>query len=278
MQIARSAAPFLIAGWASSLRGLWRGRAPATMWQALRLGLCPVDLWRWAEFPAVLEAYRGEPWALDIASPKLLSGLLNRKGCRVIASDIVGQFRMEMPLYQKSGAVAGIQCDAAMLPLADSSVPFLYSVSVVEHMGKGTDAKAMEEMRRVLCPGGRAVVTVPVAPEYAEQWHEADPYGRQGRDPSGRVYFGCNYDRAALHQRVIEPAGMRLVSAKVWQENPPNYYLGPYLTWTSRPRSPRTVAVKLLDPLWAARHIQRVPQGLEALSAYGVAALVFQKD
>jgi len=46
--------------------------------------------------------------------------------------------------------------DAESLPIADSSVPFIYSIGVLHHTAD--DRKAFREVERVLRPGGRAVI------------------------------------------------------------------------------------------------------------------------
>lgn len=46
--------------------------------------------------------------------------------------------------------------DAENLPFEDNSVPFIYSIGVLHHTAN--DRKAFQEVERVLCPGGRAVI------------------------------------------------------------------------------------------------------------------------
>jgi len=54
------------------------------------------------------------------------------------------------------------RADACDLPLADASVDALVSANLLEHVRD--DVRALREMRRVLRPGARAVVVVPVGP------------------------------------------------------------------------------------------------------------------
>ena len=55
------------------------------------------------------------------------------------------------------------------MPLADGSVDVVVSTDVVEHLDD--DVSALREMRRVLKPGGHAVITVPA---YQFLWSEHD--------------------------------------------------------------------------------------------------------
>jgi SAM-dependent methyltransferase len=55
-----------------------------------------------------------------------------------------------------------LQADACALPLRDESVDAALSANLLEHVPD--DVRALAELRRVLRPGGRAVVVVPSAP------------------------------------------------------------------------------------------------------------------
>ena len=63
-----------------------------------------------------------------------------------------------------------LQADACALPLDDASVDAAVSANLLEHVLD--DVRALSEIRRVLRPGGRAVVVVPVGP------HNYDYYDR----------------------------------------------------------------------------------------------------
>jgi SAM-dependent methyltransferase len=63
-----------------------------------------------------------------------------------------------------------LQADACALPLADSSADAVVSANLLEHVPE--DERALAEMRRILRPGARAVVVVPIGP------HNYDYYDR----------------------------------------------------------------------------------------------------
>lgn len=244
--------------------------------QSLRLLLCPVDLWRYHEFRAVASAYRDDANILDVGSPKLLALYLARRyGVPIVSSDLVGSVHEECELYERAawrGAIEARQCDARALPFADASFPFVYSVSVLEHIGDDGDTRAIREIARVLKPGGQAVITLPLVPEYYERWMDGDPYGQQQRNAEGKVFFSRYYDWPALEERIVEPSGLTVQRAAAWQECAPGWYER-YCARTARAASPISIAMKLLDPYWASRRLKRIEREPPHVTAHGLVAL-----
>lgn len=248
--------------------------------QTLRLLLCPVDFWRYYEFGAVIEAYNGGRRVLDLGSPKLMSRYFaTRFSARVHMLEIAPTLAGESKVYRRGigpAAPSAVRADGQVLPIADNSMDFAYSVSVIEHMGGVGDRHALQELARVVRPGGRIVVTVPVAKDYGEIWHDQDAYGAQPRDDAGRVFFARVYDQSALQARLLDAAPLRLVQRR--------FYTAPDTAWyqwyhdtVDRPRTAQAVAVKLFDMAWASGKI-RLANGLPTVyDEQGVAALVFEK-
>lgn len=74
-------------------------------------------------------------------------------------------------------------------------------ISVIEHIEGDKDSVAIEEIGRVLQPGGLAVLTFPYARKYEE------------RQTSKWVqYFERSYDEQAIKERLIQPSGLSEVS------------------------------------------------------------------
>jgi SAM-dependent methyltransferase len=249
---------------------------------AMRLCLCPVDLWRYVEFQAVLDEYDGERLVLDVGSPKLLALVFARWfGTTVLASDIAKRIGPEVAVYARAterGRLVPQVFDAAAMPLADNSVPFVYSVSAIEHIGGDGDTQAVSEFGRVLRPGGKAVVTVPMGPKFREIWVNRDPYGHQKTNPEGKVFFSYVYDWAALDERIIKPSGLTLTRLRVWEENPPGWYETTYVPRTMSPAWPRSIATKLLDPHWAHTRLRaRTAENRNPILGRAVAAVTLAK-
>ena len=260
-------------GFSEGLRALLCARNTAQARHALRLLLCPIDLWRYYEVAAVLGACESSTSALDIGSPKIVAHILRAKNhTKVFATDIAWD-----ALERPSGGMAPLQCDALQLPFADCSLPFVYSVSALEHIAECGDTFAIREIARVLVPGGVAVITVPLVHEYYERWIETDPYGGQARDAAGRVFFSRYYDWLSLEKRLLTVPELRVVELYAWQEKLGGWY-DRYCNATARPLSARSVVTKILDPVWSARRIEFVKDGPKRLARHGIAAIVLRKQ
>jgi SAM-dependent methyltransferase len=153
--------------------------------QARAQGIRPRELtapaWsdeRLIEMPWVLARYRGEPRVVDIgyanAAPGYLDALVSAAPGEVVGLDLV---EASVP------GVRSVVGDLRALPFPDASFDVLLCVSTIEHVGHDNrvygagderDATgitdALREVRRVLAPGGRALITVPTGAEEDHVW------------------------------------------------------------------------------------------------------------
>jgi SAM-dependent methyltransferase/uncharacterized protein YbaR (Trm112 family) len=76
----------------------------------------------------------------------------------------LGAVRAAGRVAKQTGAIAHfVAGDARYLPLRDASADITFSYSVLQHLAKHDVRRALREMRRVLAPGGSAVVQMPNA-------------------------------------------------------------------------------------------------------------------
>lgn len=121
----------------------------------------------------------------------LLAERLRRRGFRVVGLDrVVGEHR---------GAPT-IRADAVRLPINDGSVDVCLFLDVLEHVD---DRAALAEARRVLRPGGLAILSVPAAPSV---WSHRDRVAGHLR----------RYSRRGL-VRVLSGAGFRVEEIRYYQ-------------------------------------------------------------
>ncbi|HEX5017777.1 MAG TPA: class I SAM-dependent methyltransferase [Actinomycetes bacterium] len=100
----------------------------------------------------------------------------------------------------RARGVLAMQGDARLLPVRDRSVDLIIAFDVLEHIEE--DDRAVEELYRVLKPGGRLLVAVP-----ADQ--------RLWSDHDVAVGHVRRYDRVDL-QRLLSMAGFQLLSLRSW--------------------------------------------------------------
>ena len=84
--------------------------------------------------------------------------LADLPGARVLAIDIDADALSEAP---RRANVLRVRADATRLPLAQGAADAVYSFGLVQVLGVGSDARVhrlMEELRRVLRPGGAAIM------------------------------------------------------------------------------------------------------------------------
>jgi len=89
--------------------------------------------------------------------------------CRIVAVD---DYPESLDLLRKRlGEESVIAASSTAIPLADASVDFVTVLDVLEHVED--DCKAMQEIWRILKPGGIAVITVPALMCLWSDWDES---------------------------------------------------------------------------------------------------------
>jgi len=192
-----------------------------------RLLIEPCSYWRNVEVPAVVNhlcVRRGER-ILDVGSPKLASIFLwYRMGVEMYATDLYPYFFDEYSHYlrrvanSQTGASYHIELqDARRLTYPDCYFNKVYAISVVEHIEHEGDSLAVQEIRRVLRPGGICCLTVPFASRYRESSIEYEVYYKDSA--KGRpAFYERHYDPQSLQERLIGPSGLTVSTLKYFGE------------------------------------------------------------
>jgi SAM-dependent methyltransferase len=181
----------------------------------------PLDPSRYLELPWAIERLAARPGerVLDLASPKLLSVALARRGVQVTAVD---QLEREIETWRVlAEGVPGLElavADGRALPHDDASFDHACSISVLEHIEERGDEEALRELARVVRPGGRVVVTLPHAESYREDWRDAPVYANEppkSTEEGGRAFFQRRYDPGRVDALVAAVPELELVSREV---------------------------------------------------------------
>lgn len=190
----------------------WAIRQARHGWPAGRVGLArllvPLDPWRYYELGRVAEAeFSGR--CLDVSSPKLLPSLLQAEGkgtwtCIDLFEDEIEAWRSVDP------ALDLVVQDATALAFSDETFDHCICISVLEHVGAGQDAVALDEMWRVLRPGGLLYLTTDVAASPHDVRTSDAVYGSASPSVDGGegVFFKHDYGVEEVE---------RLVAGRPWQ-------------------------------------------------------------
>jgi SAM-dependent methyltransferase len=224
--------------------------------------LYPVGYWRYPIFrqvQALVGPSRGLR-VLDIGSPKLLAlWLAAERECGVHATDYQDSaiFDMWDTYYQDltRGRPDGVRTrlrselqDARTLSYADDSFDLVYSLSVVEHIPGDGDSVAMNEIGRVLRPGGRAIIEVPFAFQEHDTYVHRAVYGKPYDGTP--VFYQRHYTVASVHRRLIAPSRLRLVASCVRGER------WPFEKWWGRLPSPMRAPLYGLEWIAATMNLR----------------------
>ena len=195
-------------------RGLYR----FSMRFGLKAGLAAMDYYRFFEYPLVareLKATEGMV-ILDIGSRRSIFPLfLATRGCVVYATDIDEMVFDQINMASRAGLnhliederfIAEKQ-DTRRLTYPDHYFHRVTAISTLEHITVDGDIEAMQEIGRVLCGGGQAVITLP----FARRYSEIQPSSCQGA-------FTRQYDAEAINKRIVKPSGLKLVHRQYFGE------------------------------------------------------------
>jgi SAM-dependent methyltransferase len=182
-------------------RGLRGGGWPHPRAALYRL-LVPLEPWRYHELARVArEPFAGD--CLDVSSPKLLPSLLRHEGRgRWVAVDLLED---EISRWRTVDPDLDLRVeDARSLGFADGSFDAVACVSVIEHVAGDGDALAMQEMWRVLRPGGVLHLTTNVSARPGEVRTRRPVYDTGDAQSGGEgAFFERRYSAHTLTSRLL---------------------------------------------------------------------------
>ncbi len=182
-------------------RGVGGGGWPHPRAGLYRL-LVPLEPWRYFELARVArEPFAGD--CLDVSSPKLLASLLAHEGRgRWVAVDLLED---EIERWRTLDPALDLRVeDARALGFGDRSFDAVVCVSVIEHVAGDGDARAMEEMWRVLRPGGVLHLTTNVSARPGEVRTARPVYATDDEQGGAEgAFFERRYSAQTLERRLL---------------------------------------------------------------------------
>jgi SAM-dependent methyltransferase len=146
---------------------------------------------------------------------------------------------------------------------------------VLEHIPGEGDTRAMQEIARVLKPGGILAISVPFiekAGNVVDQYISDKFYysGHSVKNNSGNIFFQRLYSETALESRLIYPSGLQLTK---------KIYLGQRVDWNVS----RYIDNKITHPFFGvlyllfAKIFLRYSEDLSTVKRVGGVILILQK-
>ncbi|MEA2381299.1 MAG: hypothetical protein QOH72_1270 [Solirubrobacteraceae bacterium] len=168
----------------TELRGLDDALLAARRGPLRGLGAPPGTDERRIEIPWVLSRYRGEARVLDVGyafAPPAYLEALTALGAR----ELVG---VDLAEKQDVAGLRPVQADLRDLPFADGAFDLVHCISTIEHVGWDNTVygqaaerddsgmeRALRELRRLLAPAGRLLITVPTGLAEHHGWFVQQP-------------------------------------------------------------------------------------------------------
>ena len=108
--------------------------------------------------------------------------------------------------------------DATALAYDEESFDAVSAISTIEHIPQDGDSRAVREAYRVLKPGGKLVITVPLAHGSAafDTHRKRTSYLRKYQGEP--TFFQHNYDDKTLESRLLEAAPFSETSRELWDD------------------------------------------------------------
>ena len=177
---------------------------------SLKLILVPVSIFRYFEFDYASKylSLNENDKILDVSSPYLFgfyqSNLysIDYHYINPDKKDLSNVISFSKRLEFKA-TYSAKEIDVLNLPFENGIFDKIVSISVIEHIAEDGDSLAMEEMWRVLKPGGLLLLSFPVKKEFEIEHKEKDLYNLNIEKKSGVYFFQRIYDEQNIKERLL---------------------------------------------------------------------------
>ncbi len=228
-----------------------------------------IDYMRYAEFSAIGDRISLEPGQriLDVSSPQWFSIFLAHKYPN-LHFDYINIIDVELEAYRMICDVCNISNiqyhreDVRSLSFDNNIFDRVITISVLEHIypEQNGDLKALTEIRRVLKPRGKVLLTVPYKETRNIVYVEGSVYERESQE---KTFFAREYDRE-MFDRLIETSNFVYRDMKYICEQTGILSVD-YYQW-----GPGKI-------LWYARYISRIKQIIEKILGHSLDRTLAQR-
>jgi ubiquinone/menaquinone biosynthesis C-methylase UbiE len=214
---------------------------------------------------------------LDVSSPRFfglyLSSINKRLKYYMINPDRsdLAETKKFLDVQQRNKNFQLKYGNAIKLEYDSFSFDCVISISVIEHIGKNEDSKALREMWRVLKKGGYLIITTHVSNKYYEEFRESNQYRQKVRVKKGKYFFQRVYSPSVLKKRVCGAVGSDPIHSEVICEKR-NGWFDEYIKRWIRFGINETVN----DPYYVISKFKKI-EDVSKVSGLGVIGMVFRK-
>ena len=206
---------------------------------SLKLLFNPVSIVRYFEFDFAFSKLNltDHKRILDVSSPYLFGFFISDKyDCTYSYinpdNNDLKNVKSLANKFKFNGNYSTDSLDATKLPFQDNIFDYIVSISVIEHIAEDGDSNVMEEMWRLLKPGGELIITLPVKKKFEIEYRDSDVYNLNTDKNSDRYFFQRIYDADKIKERLLSSINnFEIVEQKVFGETVEGFYNKYKIKW-----------------------------------------------
>ncbi len=240
----------------------------------------PVSIVRYFEFDYVNNNIEIKPTEniLDISSP-FLFGFCAAKNYKItynyINPDLADLQRVKKfaAKIHFAGKFESYKIDAIKLPFENNKFDKVISISVIEHVNGDGDSLVMQEMWRVLKPGGRLVLTFPVSKKFEIEYTQNNIYNLAVDKKENNYFFQRIYDEENIQRRLLNFVDQyKVISKTIFGEKKKGFYDEYVKRWQKW-----GIMETVKDPYYISKYFTYFNQ-IENLPGLGVIGITLRKN
>jgi len=240
----------------------------------------PVSIVRYFEFDYVDKNIEIKPKEniLDISSP-FLFGFCAVKNYNIkynyLNPDLADLQRVKKfaTKIKFAGKFNSYNINAIKLPFENNKFDKVISISVIEHVNGENDSLVMQEMWRVLKPGGRLVLTFPVSKKFDVEYTKNNTYDLNVDTKDDKYFFQRIYDEENINNRLLKSIDdYEILSKNIFGEKEAGFYNQYTKLWLKK-----GIMETVKDPYYISKYFTYFNH-IENLPGLGVIGITLRKN